>query len=176
MGYPEPVSITGSTFHEIACKLAKKARKTYTVEVLGAGMIKFDNGATLIVEASWAVNNRLGEEMITQLYGTKGGLVQRNVNGQYEFEAEVYTDEDGRLFTKKLDWSTVRAPALYSEFVSSILEERPPLATGEDRLKVMKILEGAVQERETGKKCDSRRSDARCRCGQETAGRALRRG
>jgi predicted dehydrogenase len=158
MGYPEPVSITGSTYNEIAGPLAKRARRTYTVEDLAAGMIKFDNGATLIVEASWAVNNRLGEEMITQLYGTKGGLVQRNVNGQYEFEAELYTDEGGHLFTKKLDWSTARAPSAYSEFVSSILEERPPLATGEDGLKVMKILEGLYKSADTGKEVRLRKA------------------
>jgi predicted dehydrogenase len=151
MGYPDPVAISGSAYNKIAGPLAKKAKKTYSVEDLACGVVKFDNGATLIVEASWAVNNGQPEEMITQLYGTRGWLVQRNTGGGYNFEAELYTDEGGNLFTKKLDQSMNPSPSAYSEFVSSIVEERPPLATGAEGIRVMKILEGLYKSAETGK-------------------------
>jgi hypothetical protein len=45
----------------------------------------------------------------------------------------------------------VHSPSAYSEFISSILENRPPMATGEEGLKVMKILDGIYQSAETGK-------------------------
>ena len=89
--------------------------------------------------------------MITQLCGTRGGLVQKNVGQGYEFTAEIYTEEDGNLFTKTRDQRLVKAPSAYHEFVDSILEKRPPLATGEQGLKVMKILEGIYQSAAKGR-------------------------
>jgi predicted dehydrogenase len=151
MGYPEPVSVSGSAYNAIAREKAEKAKKTYTVEDLACGLVKFKNGATLIVEASWALNIQEREHMVTLLCGTKGGLVQKNVGGTYQFTAEIYTEEGGRLFTKALDWSTIGAPSPYHEFVNSILEKRPPLATGDQGLKVMKILDGIYKSASTGR-------------------------
>lgn len=151
MGYPEPISVTGATHNGIAGTLARKSRRAFTVEDLGCGLIKFTNDATLILEASWAANIGEPERMVTWLSGTKGGIVQRNVGGGYEFAAEIYTEEGGNLYTKRLDQSTVQTPSAYSEFISSILERRRPLATGEEGLKVMKILEGIYRSAETGR-------------------------
>ncbi|MFA6107697.1 MAG: Gfo/Idh/MocA family oxidoreductase [Candidatus Latescibacterota bacterium] len=151
MGYPEPVVVTGSTYDPIAQRLAREQRKEFSVEDLGCGLIKFANGATLILEASWALNINENEQMVTSLYGTKGGLVQRNVTGGYQFIAELYTEEDGNLFTKVLDRRLVQAPQSYHEFVNSILEKREPMATGEQGLKVMKILEGIYRSAASGR-------------------------
>lgn len=151
MGYPEPVVVTGSTYDPIARRLAREQKKEFSVEDLGCGLIKFANGATLILEASWALNINENEQMVTSLYGTKGGLVQRNVTGGYQFIAELYTEEDGNLFTKVLDRRLVQAPQSYHEFVNSILEKREPMATGEQGLKVMKILEGIYRSAATGR-------------------------
>jgi predicted dehydrogenase len=151
MGYPEPVAVSGSAYNVIARELAVRQKKTFTVEDLACGLVKFRNGATLIVEASWALNIAEREHMVTLLCGTKGGLVQKNVGGGYNFTAEIYTEEKGRLFTKTLDWSTITAPTSYHEFVNSILEKRPPLATGEEGLKVMKVLDGIYQSARTGR-------------------------
>ena len=150
MDYPAPVSVSGATYDPIARRTVPKTQ-VYTVEDLACGLIRFANGATLILEASWAANLPEREMMMTTLCGTKGGLTQKNIEGGYKFQAEIYTDEGGHLFTKKLDWSMVRVPSAYSEFVSSILEKRPPLATGEQGLKVMKILEGIYRSAETGR-------------------------
>jgi len=78
-------------------------------------------------------------------------LVQKNTGGTYNFTAEVYTEEAGHLFTKKLDFSEVSAPSSYHEFVNSIVEKRPPIATGEHGIKVMKILDGIYQSAATGR-------------------------
>lgn len=157
MDYPEPVAVSGSCYNVIAARLAKQAKKKYTVEDLACGMVKFANGATLLVEASWAVNNAQAEEMITTLYGTKGGLVQKNLDGTYKWTAEIYTEEGGNLYTKTLDKAMVSCPSAYSEFVSSILEKRAPSATGEEGLKVMKVLEGLYRSAETGKEVSFRK-------------------
>ena len=151
MGYPEPVSVSGSTYDPLARARAEASGGVYTVEDLACGLVKFANGATLIVEASWALNIDEREHMVTLLCGTKGGLVQKNTGGTYNFTAEVYTEEAGHLFTKKLDFSEVSAPSSYHEFVNSIVEKRPPIATGEHGIKVMKILDGIYQSAATGR-------------------------
>jgi predicted dehydrogenase len=151
MGYPEPIAVSGSTYDPIASEMAQREGKTFDVEDLACGLIKFANGATLVLEASWALNIRENEHMITSLYGTRGGLVQRNTGGTYDFEAELYTVEGDSHFTKKLDRRTQRAPSSYGEFVDSILEKRQPIATGEHGLKVMKILDGIYKSAATGR-------------------------
>ena len=151
MGYPEPVSVSGSTYDEIVPKLARKERKQYDVEDLAVGLVKFANGASLVLEASWALHINENEHMVTSLYGDKGGLVQKNVGGGYGFEAEVYTEEGGNFFSKKLDRRLIKAPSAYHEFVDSVRDGRPPLATGEEGVKVMKILEGIYKSAATGK-------------------------
>lgn len=151
MGYPEPVAVTGSAYNKIAAEKAKKEKKKYTVEDVACGLVKFANGATLILEASWALNIKEAEHMVTSLYGTQGGLVQYNLNEGYDFACEIYTEENGCLFTKKLNRTTVSVPPSYHEFINSILEKRPPSATGAEGIKVMKILEGIYKSAETGK-------------------------
>ena len=151
MDYPEPVAVSGSTYDPLARVEARRQRKPYTVEDLACGLVKFANGATLVLEASWALNIGEDEHMVTELYGTRGGLVQRNEKGGYQFEAELYTEEGESYFTKTLDRRRESAPQSYHEFVDSIIEKRAPLATGEHGLKVMKILEGIYKSAATGR-------------------------
>ena len=151
MGYPEPIAVSGATYNILAAQKARQDHKPCTVEDLACGLIKFDNGASLILEASWAAHIKPREEMLTQLCGTKGGLIQRNIEDSYKFYAEIYTNENGYLFTKRLDESPVSVPSAQAEFINSILEKRAPLATGEQGIKVMKILDGLYESAETGR-------------------------
>ena len=104
MGYPDPVSVSGSTYNAIAGPIAKRQCKEYTVEDLGCGLVKFANGASLIVETSWAANLPDNEKIQTTLCGDRGGLSYTHADGGWM--AEVYTEENGDLFTKKLDART----------------------------------------------------------------------
>lgn len=151
MGHPEPISVCGSTYNVIAAEKARREKKEYTVEDLAAGIVKFANGATLVVEASWALNINENEHMITSLFGDKGGIVQKNRNGTYEFTAEVYSEEGGNLYTKVLDRAVVPAPTPMAEFVSSIIEKRAPSASGHDGIRVQKILEGLYRSAAEGR-------------------------
>ena len=151
MGYPDPVSVSGSAYGKIAPDLAQQQDKKFNVEDAACGLIKFGNGATLILEASWALNQKDKELITTDLYGTKGGLHQYNIDNGYEFASEIYTEENNCLFTKKLDKTSIKVPPAYHEFINSILENREPLATAKEGIKVMKILEGIYKSAETGK-------------------------
>ncbi|MHC4253317.1 MAG: Gfo/Idh/MocA family protein, partial [Planctomycetota bacterium] len=81
MGYPKPTWVMGNTYDPIASRLAREDKKDFDVEDLAAGFVKFENGASLVIEASWAAHVAERELMETRLLGDRGGLVQRNVGG-----------------------------------------------------------------------------------------------
>ena len=142
MGYPEPMSVSGSTHDRVASRLPAIDDGTFTVEDLACGMIRFHNGASLLVETSWARNFEEPEFMVTELYGDRGGLRHRNVNGGYDMTAEVFVAENEQLVKRELGCSAARVRSSYGEFVDSILEQRMPSATAEQGIAVQRILEG----------------------------------
>ena len=82
MGNPAPVSVSGSTYAHFGprglgssnygYKPDPSTPLKYDVEDLATGLIKFDNGATLFVEASWA-SHIAHEKNYSILMGTEGG-------------------------------------------------------------------------------------------------------
>ena len=150
MGYPEPAWVMGSTYCHIGKRLASEQNVSFDVEDLAVGLIKFKNGSTLEVEASWAGNIREKELMTTKLLGTKGGLVQKNRDEGYAFEAELYIERNGSLFDMKLSPTT---PSVYSamyHLAEAILTDTPHIATGEEGLTVMKLLDAIYASAERG--------------------------
>lgn len=151
MDYPEPEVIMGSAYSPLADEAAAKEGKEFTVEDLAAGMIKFKNGATLTVEASWAGHIKDKEHMRTQLWGTKAGLVQKNVGGGYDFDAEIYLTRDGNEFDMRLSGTRAPASSAMEHFADAILQDKPHMADGREGLIVMKILDSLYESAETGK-------------------------
>lgn len=151
MGYPKPVYVLGSTYNHIAADLARKSGMKYDVEDMAVGMVKFENGATLEIEASWAANIAEKEMMETRLFGTKGGLVHRNRDETYDFEAELFIEHEGALFDMKLHPPLPQCDKAYYSFVEVILGNREPIATGEEGLIVMELLDAIYKSARTGR-------------------------
>jgi predicted dehydrogenase len=99
MGNPRPVAVSGSTF----CKFAEdssssdsvhssfgdaKADGIFDVEDLAMGFIKFDNGACLQIEFSWASNIE-NEVNFVELRGTKAGFSWSNGH------IKIFTENQG---------------------------------------------------------------------------------
>ncbi len=151
MGYPKPTWVMGSAYDPIARELAAKEGKKFDVEDLAAACIKFENGATLMIEASWASNSKKNEQMETILFGTKGGLTQRNVGEGYgSFEAEIHLESQGCQFDMKLHPPVPAAKKSMIHFVDAILNNEPHIATGEEGLIVMEILDAIYESARTG--------------------------
>ena len=151
MGNPRPVTVSGSAYNVIGARLAKEQGLRFDTEDLGCALIRFDNGATLLLEASWAGYTEKREDMVTQLLGTKGGLVQRNVGEGYDFEARLFTEENGSLWNTQLQQTHVPCPNAYQDFVDACLDGREPLATGQHGLDVQLILDAIYKSAETGR-------------------------
>ena len=150
MGYPQPTWVMASAYNPIATRLAMEAGVAYDVEDMAVALIKFANGATVEVEASWATNIREAELMETRLLGTKAGLVQRNVNEGYQFEAELYVENAGYQFDMKVHPPLKPVPNSMNHFVESIVTDTPHIATGEEGLLVMQLLDAIYESAATG--------------------------
>jgi len=150
MGYPKPVWVMGGAYNPIASALAREQGVEYDVEDLAVAMIRFENGAMLELEASWAANVQERELMETRLLGTKGGLVQRNLNEGYEFEAEIYVERAGAHYDMKLHAPPRHRSNAMQHFIESIVKDVPHIATGEEGLLVMEILDAIYESAAKG--------------------------
>jgi predicted dehydrogenase len=151
MGGPEPVAVSAAVYNPIGSRLARRERKTFDVEDLGAAFVRFKGGATLTLEASWAGFSSKNEDMVTEVLGERGGIVQRNVGEGYEFEARVFSEEGGSIAETVIKRRLAPAPSPYADFIDALLEGRPTLATGEDGLKVQQVLDAIYRSAALGR-------------------------
>jgi len=151
MGYPKPVWVMGSTYNPIGAPQARKEGKKFDVEDFAVGLVKFDNGATLEAEASWASNIGERELMETRLLGTKGGLLYKNMGEGYEFEADIFTEQDGYHWDYKLHPVAGLAKGSMHHFIESIVNNTPHIATGENGVTVMEFLDALYESAATGR-------------------------
>lgn len=150
MGYPRPEWVMGNTYNPIAGPLAAASGKSFDVEDLAAGFIRFDNGATLVLEASWAANIQEAELMETRLLGTKAGLLQKNLNEGYTFSADVFLEQNGAPFDMHMHTPKEPARSAMHHYADAILNDRPHDAHGEQGLIVMQILDAIYASARTG--------------------------
>ena len=149
MGYPRPVSVSGATYNHLGKELGERQAKPFDVEDLATGYIRFENGATLVLEASWASNSEKKEDQLVQVFGTKGGALIRNWDEEYQFEA--------RLFHGAGDEVTVEHPCLWdhdetaqAHFCRALQEGFEPSASGEQGVVVMRLLDALYESARTG--------------------------
>ena len=150
MGHPRPTWVLGSTYDPIASAAARQAGKAFDVEDLAAAMIRFDNGASLVLEASWAAHIREAELMETRLLGTRAGLLQHNVGEVYQFDAHIFTDQHGSPVDQHLRAPGAPAPSGMHDFAAAILAGTPHPAPGEEGLVVMRVLDAVYESARTG--------------------------
>jgi predicted dehydrogenase len=151
MDYPEPEWVMGSTYNHIASEAARKEGKDFDVEDFACGMIKFKNGATLEVEASWAGNIKENENMSTRLLGTTGGLHQYNLKEGYQFHVECYQEKAGCHYDLHLHPPVAECKNPYYSFVDAIVKNKPFLVSPEQGVTVMKLLDALYESAATGK-------------------------
>jgi predicted dehydrogenase len=166
MGYPRPAWVLARTYLHLAAEDAVRTGKVMDVEDMASGMITFENGASLLVEAAWKAHLGESDLMETRLFGTRAGLVQRNVGEGYDWEAQVYLERDGstldltvhgtrvydtmeeiRAFDRK---DAAHRPEGMQHFVRAIAAGTPHTATGEEGLVVQEILDALYLSAERG--------------------------
>lgn len=157
----EVESVMGSVYRKLAdTKDAANAwgpwdPEKFTVEDSAMGFIKMKNGATIVLEASWALNSLDVDEAKTSLCGTKAGADMKDglrINGE-RFSKMYVTKPDleagGVAF---YDGSVKDAKDVEAEqFYAALENGTKPTVLPEQALVVTEILEAIYNSAKTGK-------------------------
>jgi predicted dehydrogenase len=157
MGFPRPVSVSGMTYN----KWPDLNGYTYTsmwgapvppgkkdVDDYALALIRFDNGATLNLNVSWAINmQNTGAEMGLNLVGDKGGVALQGMDNP-----KIFTEEAGHLVDIVPQYGKNEAGLEeMKHFVECVKEGRTPMATGAQGRTVQMILDAIYKSAETGR-------------------------
>jgi predicted dehydrogenase len=156
MGCPKPVAASANCWTymgnkkeatDVRCPWPGWDWKTYTVEDLAIGQIRFANGAIMQIESSFAAHVPEEKHCFSAI-GTRAGckwpdpVVYTDQNNTMVDITPHYLGDDGwdAMFTAKLkDWA------------SGCLKGTELSASGEDGLNVQKILDGVYRSAAAGK-------------------------
>ena len=160
MGSPRPVAVTGCTY----CKFAnndmsdsidstfgeKDANGTFDVEDLAMGFIRFDKGACMLIEFSWASNIE-HEQRFFELRGTQAGACwSSNTN-----KLGIYTEEFGKTVDYLPIIDNKAGPKHHAanliHFVDVVLNGAEPMFVPQQGVDMVKILEAIYESAKTGK-------------------------
>lgn len=158
MGNPMPISVYGATFQKLFNRKNIRSKKSYTsisasdhdicdVEDLATALIRFDNGAALLVEASFSLNIKEDQGKI-ELFGSKGGA-------KLDPELELYSEMNGYMTDVSLKEKTAsNFDGLFQKeidhFVSCVMNGTKCAAPAEDGICLMKILDAVYESARTG--------------------------
>ncbi|MBO7763015.1 MAG: gfo/Idh/MocA family oxidoreductase, partial [Clostridia bacterium] len=128
----------------------------FSVEDSAFGFVVMENGATIVLESSWALNTLDVREAVTTLHGTKagadmtGGVRINGVRGGQQYVMNCSVDASGAAFNDahgKEDPSTREARL----WIAATRGGAAPLVKPEEALCVTEILEGIYESAKTGK-------------------------
>ena len=165
----EPASVSGQVFYKLGRQEDGPAGnvfgpwdpKTFEVEDSAFGLVKMKNGATIYLEASWALNVLKSMEASTTLCGTKAGA-EIHHGGSYPQDELIYnTVEHNQLMEKTISPAGVvdffeggaaaEAVREQEQWLNAIINDTDPLVKPEQAFVVTQILEGIYKSAETGK-------------------------
>ena len=151
MGNPKPVAVTGATYAAfgkrqdvVSGPWAHWDANKFDVDDMGVAMVRFENGATLLLRASWAANIEK-EFSETRVLGTEGGA--------YMSPLCIYKEMHGNL----VDITPASLPEVkahtqeIAHFISCVRGEQECQVVPEQVLDVQAILDAIYQSAETGR-------------------------
>lgn len=154
MGSPKPVAASGNIWTYLGDKPTKTRSswpgwdyKTYTVEDLAIGQIRFENGAILQIESSFAAHIEKEVMNFTAMGETAGCSWET---------ATIYTDLNDLMvnavpaFIEDGGWAVLFQTKLQN-WVDGCRKGSKLTASGEDGLAVQKMLDGIYRSAEAGK-------------------------
>ncbi len=149
MGFPEPATVSGVTYAKIGTRkgvggMGQWDYRNYSVEDHAAGLIRMKNGATVILEASFALNVPQ-DEFRTYICGTKGGLCSSPLTFVTEEHGNIINGSPQFLPNVQSHAEEIRC------FVEAIRKGLPSPVPGEQALITQKILNGIYESAEKGK-------------------------
>jgi len=159
MGKPKVVSVSGNTYSKLGnrsnienlsyYKAADFDPNNNTVEDLANAIVRFENGASLMVDVSFTLHAKK-DEISIKLYGEKGGA-------EVEPELALVTEKHNTILntTPQVDSLTFDFNQAFQNeidhFVDSCYGEKETLSPVEDGVEIMKILNAIYESSENSK-------------------------
>ena len=158
VGNPKVVTVSASTFSHIGQATALLQKKEFDVEDLASALIRFDDGSTLVLEVSWALNFEEREKVYLEMSGTKGGL--SSICYDYrESNVCIFREENGALIKSvPLKYPDATETA-QSYFLRAIREDFEPEGGADDGLEIMRILDAIYESARIGREVELRSVD-----------------
>jgi len=157
----KPKYVVGSTFRKLADQTntgnpwGDWDPKEFTVEDSAFGFIVMENGATIVLESSWALNSLDKNEAKTTLCGTRAGAdmfdgVRINKVSHGLLSVERLDPESGGVaFFEGVSETPANLEA--QAWINCIINDTEPLVKPEQALVVSEILEAIYESSKTGK-------------------------
>ncbi|SFE74684.1 Predicted dehydrogenase [Paenibacillus catalpae] len=156
----EPKVVLGTTYQKLANRKGSANAGgawdpgKFTVEDSAFGMIVMKNGATLMLESSWALNMLDTREALYTLCGTEGGA---DVKDTLRINGEKY----GRLYANNIqfdvkgaDFFDGRKESMHERecrmWIEAILSDTDPVVLPEQACVVSEIIEAIYESNRTG--------------------------
>ncbi|QAY66487.1 Gfo/Idh/MocA family protein [Paenibacillus protaetiae] len=158
MGRPKPVSVSANTYSKLGNRSGVRHLSFYkaadydadlnTVEDMANALIRFDNGASLLVDVSFTLHAKENATSI-KLYGEKGGF-------ELEPEIAIVTEKHHTILNiePQTDHKSLQIDAAFQaeidHFVACVRSGTPPISPVEDGVAIMKILCGIYESAAKG--------------------------
>ena len=153
MGCPQPVSVTASTYQKFGnydvegigqyWAMSGNEEGVFDTEDLATAFIKFDNGATMVFDVSWAINGK-DTGIYSKVYGEKAGA---NFS-PLEFYGEI--DNNIMDFQPKLNKDINAQKEKVVNFVKNIKGEEELLCPGRQSIALTQIVDAIYESGKTG--------------------------
>ncbi len=149
MGCPTPVEAYGTTYAKFgpygkgaAGWKGEPSPEVFDVEDFALGTIRFENGASVMLDNSWATF--VEKEVIgMRLCGTQGGATL--------WPFRICYEEEGQIISKTPDLEDVDSESQFKHFIDCILNNRQPISTIAQGVTVLKMLDAIYRSAEAGK-------------------------
>lgn len=159
MGRPKVVSVTGNTYKKLGNRSNVKNLSFYkaadydasqnSVEDMANALVRFENGASLMVDVSFTLHAKQ-DETVVKLFGEKGGL-------ELEPALALVSEKHDTILniTPQTDQKGLNVTAAFQNeircFIESCTTGVEPISPVEDGVELMKILCGIYESAETGR-------------------------
>ena len=156
MGNPRPVTVSGTARCEIAHHEGaftnwgpgQAVDCPYDVEDFAAAFVRFENGASLVLEVSWFLHHDTPtEDMQLWLYGTDAGMHWPSCQVlSTNYERRQFNNSTLQMVADEAEPHAAECMA----FARAVVDGGPSPVPAEQSLQVMSILDALYQSQETG--------------------------
>jgi len=146
MGCPEPIAVSAATGRHFAQYTV--IPKDMDVEDMAVGFVRFKNNVTMTLEAHWVSHSpHQGDYLYVDILGDKGGITWPQMKLSQEKGKKFVTQ---KIKAENTLWSQSIANEI-GHFLDCTNSGRKPIASGQECIAVIKIIDALYQSANKGK-------------------------